>query len=232
MKPDPANTSTLKKFFNENPELTTYELASLANRSASTIRNWKRKCGIKAGQAGWGSKREEIPFTRQPEYKKKEIERVDDPTDWDNEAWFRQQYEGNGYGIPTVARMIGRSIALVKGRLEKYGIQTRSHAEAVKSKNPCYKKEWLEDRYIKQRWSLAKCAEEAGVVPYTIYNWLIGFNFEIRDIYEAMAGDRNPFHGRTHSEETKERIRQKILAIRNNVSGNGSEKEKVGQGSK
>lgn len=228
MTPKPSDVESLRAFFHEHPELTTYELAKVAGRSASTIRNWKRKCGIESDQTGWGSKRDSIPFINKPKKEKREVERVTDPNIWDNEAWFKQQYEKNSYGIPTISRIIGRSIALVKGRLEKYQVRVRSHAESVKSKNPCFDKDWLDEHYNRKRWSLTRCAQEAGVVPYTIYNWLVSFDFEIRDIYEAMSGDNNPFHGRTHSKETKEKIRQRILELRKS-SGNGSANKEAGK---
>ena len=226
MKPNPSDISSLKKFFSDNQEMTTYELARLANRSASTIRNWKRKCDIKAAETKWGSNRESTPFINKPAYKKRKIDLVRDPEIWDNEDWFRQQYEDKRFGIPIISRMINRSIPLVRGRLKKYGIETRTHHDSVKSTNTCCNKDWLEEYYIKKGWPIAKCAQEAGVVPYTIYNWLIKFQFEIRDIYEAMAGERNPFHGRKHSEETKNKIRQKIVSLRE-ISGNGSPHKKV-----
>jgi transposase len=215
---DPSDTNSIKKFFEENPYLSTYELAVRAGKSPSTIRNWKRKCGIIL---------KDSPFKTKREYKKRDVGTVDDAAVWDNEAWFREKYEDERLGIPTIARMIGRSVSLVAGRLIKYDISTRPHSDAVKSVNPACSEEWLYYHYATKElyteWcnknarqvdldggkthSLAKCAELAGVVPYTIYNWLVRFRIPMRDISEAMTGENNPFYGRKHSDATKARIR-------------------------
>lgn len=216
---DPSNLESVKKFFADNPYRTTYELAILAGRSPSTIRNWKRKCGVDL---------KESPFKGKREYKSRDVEKITDCHIWDNEEWFRQKYEQEGLGIPTIARMIGRSVSLVAGRLVKYEIATRSHADAVKSSNPYCNEEWLYTNYATRRqyidwciekkktpsddggksFPLAKCAEMANVVPYTIYNWLVHYKIPMRDISEAMSGEHNPFYGKKHSDETKTKIRE------------------------
>lgn len=216
---DPNNINSLKTFFDENPSLTTYELAMLVGKSPSTIRNWKRKCGIPL---------KESPFNTKRAYEKTNYGSENNAAIWDTVEWFRQKYEVEGLGIPTIAKIIGKSVSLVANRLSKYNIQTRTHADAVKSDNQFCDEEWLYKHYATREqyveWcdrntkapnpeggkslSLTKCAELAKVVPYTIYNWLVRFKVPMRDISEAMTGKHNPFYGRKHSEATKTKIKE------------------------
>jgi hypothetical protein len=223
---DPNNIDSLKKFFDENPSLTTYELAILVGKSPSTIRNWKRKCNIQL---------KESPFNTKRIYEPIKLEHVTDANIWDNEEWFRQKYHTEGLGIPTIAKIISKSVSLVANRLTKYEITTRSHADAVKSDNICCNEEWLYKHYAThsqyvewcdnnakateqdggKAYSLTKCAELAKVVPYTIYNWLVHFRVPMRDISEAMTGENNPFYGRKHTETTKQKIKDAYWKTRN-----------------
>lgn len=231
---NPNNINELKKFFEENPYLSTYELAMVAGKSPSTIRNWKRKCGLELKQS---------PFPKGREYTRREVESIQDQGIWDTKNWFNQKYAIEGFGIPTIAKIIGKSVSLVAARLKKYDIPTRPHNEAVKSSNQYCNEEWLHshyatrDQYVDwctrnakpvssdggQALSLAKCAKIAGVVPYTIYNWLVHFKIPMRDINEAMAGEGNPFYGKKHSDVTKQRIRESYWAKRTDTKDNPSE---------
>jgi hypothetical protein len=213
----------VKKYLQDNHFLTVYELAIEFGKSPSTVRNWRRRCGLSG----------KYPFKTRPTNRKKNVTVVKDKSTWDNAEWFEQQYTVNGHGIAMIAKMIDRSPRLVVLRLKKYGIETRSHSQAVRSNNPCADGKWLlyhygtRNEYEKEtenpdseggkEWSLKRCAEAAGVVPATIYNWLVrankeGFQINIRDLNEAVAGHRNPFYGKKHSEETKERLRQSSRA--------------------
>lgn len=223
---DPNNIDSLKKFFDENPSLTTYELATLVGKSPSTIRNWKRKCNIPL---------KESPFNTKRVYDPPKLESITDSNIWDNEEWFKQKYQVEGLGIPTIAKIISKSVSLVANRLTKYDIQTRTHADAVKSDNLCCNEEWLykyyatRNQYVEwcdnnakapdaeggKAYSLTKCAELAKVVPYTIYNWLVHFKVPMRDISEAMTGENNPFYGRKHTETTKQKIKDAYWKTRN-----------------
>lgn len=221
MEVDPSDIDALSAFLDEYDHYTTYELAQLVDRSPSTIRKWRKKCNKESTK---------MPFAnaKRPKPKKKQVTLVTDPDIWDNQEWFEEQYYEKGHGIPTIAKIIGRSVSLVVKRFDRYSIQTRSYRESMASKNPCCNKKWLMENYADRdqylEWcqehgvepisdggrgrTLAECAEEAGVVPYTIYNWLVKFRVSIRDINEAMVGERNPFFGRRHTEETKRKIRE------------------------
>lgn len=217
--PDRSTNEGKQRFLEENDGLSTYQLAVLAGKSASTIRNWKRK---------FQQPLKKSPFNHKPSGNSRPIEHVDDKSIWDNEEWFRQKYEIERIGIPTISKIISRSPALVSSKLDRYGVEIRKHAESVCSTNPCCNKDWLMAHYVTDEeyahWlkqldkdptvsrhpeaplSLSRCAAEASVVPYTIYNWLTKFDMNIRDIHDAMSGELNPFYGKTHTTETRQRI--------------------------
>jgi len=219
---NPGNIEELKKFFKEHKLYTTYEIAKLVDRSPSTIREWRRRCGIHGKQLFPNAKRKSQART----YIKvpKSV--------WDNRDWFFNEYQTKKHGMLIISKMIDRSTALVRNRLIKYGIDIRSHKEALQSDNSCCNEIWLMEHYADRkqyiRWNkrnstkskpgmgkgltLRECAKLADVKSaYTVYNWLVKYDIAIRDIHEAMAGNRNPFYKKRHSEETKEKIRQARL---------------------
>jgi len=226
MEIDESNKEALKKFFEEYYYLNNYELANLVGKSISTVRNWKRKCGIKAKTS---------PFKPRQEYPKQEIQQILDQNIWDNEEWFRVKYEQESIGIHTIAKIIGHSMSFVYNRLKKYDIQSRTHSDAVKSENQYCDEKWLYYNYATREqyleWcavnkynpelnggkalTLTECAEIANVVPYTLYNWLLRFHVPIRNMGEAMTGEHNPFYGKKHTDDTKAKLREKSQKLHN-----------------
>jgi len=214
----------IKAFLLEHTYLTVYEIAIQLDKSPSTIRTWRKKLGLSQGN----------PFKSQPQGRqKKATPSVTDPEIWDNAEWFEEQYYKKKLGIITISKIINKSPRLVVLRFKKYGIESRQHNEAVRSCHPCSKASWLyyhygtKEEYVQwakendlepdkdggKALSLKRCAEAAGVVPATIYNWLVrikrdGCAINMRDPYEAVAGERNPFYGKKHTEETKEKLRK------------------------
>jgi transposase len=227
----------VKQFLLDNEHLSIYEIAIKVNKSPSTIRNWRRKTGLS----------KKYPFKTRPTPKKADLPTIEDQEIWDNEEWFREQYETERRGIQAIAKIIKRSPRLVALRLQKYDIETRSHSQAVRSSNPCSDKKWLMHHYATKEeyakwasevgidedgglsWSLKKCSGIAGVVPATIYNWLVRINNEgcsinIRDLNESVAGERNPFFGKKHSPETIEKLKK----IYHEKHGNTDARPKAG----
>jgi predicted transcriptional regulator len=233
IKVDPKDLESIRAFFEAHPYHTTYELAELVNRSSSTIRAWRYKCGLSNGTPISGNRiRRKLPS-------------VTDPQIWDCKQWLYDMYHNHMYGIHSIAKIVNRSPSVISRRLRRYGISTRSHSESVESRHDCCSEQWLMEHYADRpsyeawctenniepepdggrEWSLLKCSEKAQVVPYTIYKWLLKFNIGTRDHYEALAGHRNPFYGKTHSDETKAIIREKSKKIRgvsNSESSTGS----------
>ena len=202
--PNPSDVEALRRFFEEHSDKSTYDLCRMIGRSASTIRNWRRNCGLPSKPS---------PFANmaRPVKPKEEVEALP-PEVWDNVEWFRQAYTDKKWGIPTIARQIGHGVAFVSSRLKRYNIQTRKHADSCASKNECCSEQWLMENYATKQqylewaqnkgiepsvecgrgYSIRKCARVAGVTPYTVYNWLAKFKISTRNIHDAMRGDLNP----------------------------------------
>lgn len=154
------------------------ELARELGVHPCTIRRWRKKTKVKS--------RFEPDVSAFREYKSpsKKLPKVTDPKIWDNREWFEEYYVNRRYGILKIKEIIGRSVCLVYNRLRKYGIEIINDIE---SDNSYCDEVWLREHYENKKWTLRKCAEAAGVNRYTIYNWLVKFDIEIRDNYEAQA---------------------------------------------
>tara|TARA_R100001244_G_scaffold25113_2_gene25370 strand:+ start:37791 stop:38489 length:699 start_codon:yes stop_codon:yes gene_type:complete len=186
---DPEDPKSLANFFQEFRGLTTPELAIVANASTGLIRTWKKRCGIAMKADPFIKKKK--PYTKVP----REV--------WDNADWLREHYIDKGIGIRTLAKIMGyRGFASVCDHLKRHGIETRKLVL-----DPCRSKDWLYYHYSTREeyleWcestnqkpdehggmglTLEGCAEQAGVVPYTILNWLSKFRMRIRDKHESTS---------------------------------------------
>jgi len=166
---DVSNKESLLNFFNKYNHLNNHDLAIIAGRSLTTIREWKRRCGLSVG------KKPIAPYTV---FKKK---LPTPPENWDCKEWFYDMYINKKYGVGIIAQSLQRSITLVKNRLKKYGIKLRTVAESKKSKNKYCNEIWLRKYYEELGWSAKKCSEAAGVCITTIYDWLVLFKIKKRD---------------------------------------------------
>lgn len=61
---------------------------------------------------------------------------------------------------------------------------------------------WLEIKYHREGWTQAEIAEDCGVSPRTIRNYMQRFDIETRD----LRGPNHPLAGRERDEETKAAI--------------------------
>lgn len=203
---NPQDLTALSQFFKDYEGLTTGELAILCKRSSETIREWKHrlKLGLRTN-----------PFKRNyASAKRTEVERVTDPLVWDNRDWFYNQYVVIGRGKALIGRVIKKTPAYVQDRLKYYKIERRKFEDAVRSTNPCCCEAWLYFNYATHKeyaeWclenrltpnplggrglGLVECAKMAGVVPYTIVNWLTKFRLHIRDAWESQLNRKNAKH--------------------------------------
>lgn len=172
----PRRIAELREMFDKYKWYTTYELASVLNIHPDTLNTWRKACGVSTGKKC---------ISKKPRKQRKEITAV--PKDiWDNKEWFETMYS-QGYGIPTIARMIGRSPPIVHKKFRQFGIPKRPYEEATATKNQCCNKQWLEDHYIKAKMTQNECAALAGVTDQTICKWLSKFQIPIRDRQEALA---------------------------------------------
>lgn len=207
VRPDPSNLKTLKLFFEENEYLSTTELAQIAGKSVRTIRLWRARCGIVSNGNGWGQQYASRPF-KGVSNKRQALPIVTNRKEWDTKEWFWQKYVVDGFGAPTIARIINRDERIVWHKLHVYGIPIREYAVAASSKNKCCTREWLEEHYEIYGFPLHKCADLAGVTAQTICNWLARFNIHIRDRYEAQAGERHRDYGKPSYGKFRRRTEQ------------------------
>lgn len=196
-----------RAFFRQNKYHTTMEQAQLAGVSIRTIQRWKKKTGILGKGNGWGNHHEERPFNG-VRHKKLAVQSI--PRELLTEKWLRETYEERGIGIHTIARMVNRDIATVRGQLRRFNIPMRKHSQAVRSTNPCCTREWLEEHYVVLGKSIRACAQLAEVSRYTIYNWLVKFSIPIRDKYECAAGELSPWFGNSSHGRHKNRTGKEV----------------------
>jgi transposase len=205
--PDGRDIRVLQMFFDTYKDMTTSELAQLANCQMETIRRWKKKCGIKIESGGWGSGLTERPLEFQEKQKKINAPPPLDREIWNNQPWFHQKYVVDGLGAGRIGRLIGKDSGYVYAKLKQFKIETRKTSGGV-SKNPCCNREWLVQHYEIEGLSLKKCAKIANVCAYTILRWLAKFNIYIRDRREATSGERNGFYGKKHTPEVLALLRE------------------------
>jgi len=197
IKVNPSDKEALLKFFETFKGLNNYQLAVLADRSTSTIRGWKRKCGLAA------KRKKSSRLKHKPNKKQKTL--IKFTGDWDNKEWLEKTYRE--YGIQSIAKMVGKNPITIRKRFKKYDIAIIPFEERVKSKNECCSKEWLyyhygdRDQYLK--WckenkvepdenggmglSPIECAALAGVVKETVIDWLTRFKIRIRSRYDPRT---------------------------------------------
>jgi len=174
----------------------TSEVAILEGLTIRGIQYRRKRKGIFSKGNGWGGNHKERPFNSIKPNKAMDLPRITDRNIWDNAAWFHEMYIVKRYGIYLISRMIDKDMFIVRKKLKRYKIKTRSIKEAVRSKNKCCTYEWLEENYIILGYSINKCAKLANVNGYTIIAWLTKFGIKIRDRYEAFEGERNVNYGK------------------------------------
>jgi len=192
----PTNLNDWNLFFQEYKDLSTADLAALAECSVGKIRSVKRKLGIEMKRDGamenYAAPRKADSFLSPT------------PEEWDNREWFYEHYVVQKLGKRTIARIIGRSKEIVFRRLDRYNIPHQRHTQEA---NPFCNGEWLVKHYCRKRDYIQWCeeneltphpaggmglplwqvAEIAGVNRYTIYNWLSKFGIYIRSETEAKS---------------------------------------------
>lgn len=70
----------------------------------------------------------------------------------------------------------------------------------------CWDKKWLYNEYIVKEKPISKIASELGCNHQTVWIWLKRHNIPRRSYSEARRGGKNPFFGKTHTEETVKKI--------------------------
>lgn len=155
------------------------DLAILVGKSTSTIRRWKRKCGLSSSKSPI--------FETETKTKKKDDISIVPPKNWDNKRWFEDMYNNNQLSLRQIAAILGRSKNLVIARLDEYGIEKRTHNQATKSENDFCNEEWLKKYYENNLWPIEWCAQAASVSNETINDWLVKFGIKKRTRAESIS---------------------------------------------
>lgn len=188
--------SGLNKSYSSKPDWVDAELMS-----GVTPRDIAVKAGIPIGTVRFWKR--QLKTSDKPKAKKTITPTV--LTGWDNKDWFVDQYITKKQGIPTIQKLIGKSVGFISDKLKEYGIERRSHKESMglhkKSNRPS--REWCIEHYVNKGWSIQKCSKELKLSDDTIINILNEFNIVLRDKSQQHIGELNSFFGKSHTEETR-----------------------------
>jgi len=207
--PKKKDIKTVRTWLIENNNISTEDLARLFGLSINKIQEWKIKCDVinpidkklfkiwvrykhysvseaclilgitprsykyylnKYGVNKY--KNDSDQFCKQ-ESKEIEYESIELPN---TKAELEDLLEN--HGLRTIAKMASVSISRVRQQIRKFNIN--NNRDKFQSTNQFNNINWLKDKYVEKEWSLRKCANEAGVSPHTIRNWLIFHNLKPR----------------------------------------------------
>ncbi len=119
--------------------------------------------------------------------------------------WLYQKYVVEGLGTTRIGRLVGRHPKRVYEWLRDLGIPLREKWQGnVPSRQPFHDPDWLKSEYEKGR-NCYDIAEECGVVPGTVFRYMVRFGIETRSTHESLRlagtqvrlfGEKNPMWGR------------------------------------
>jgi transposase-like protein len=171
---DRTDLESLRQWFNEHSYLTSNNICQIAGISLKTLRRWRRAIG-QAGPKRLPPRRRKQPPRPLPT----------PPPDWRAGTWLEDQYQR--YSVRDIARVIGRSYTFTRRLLRRRGVVLRPLREAIRSKNPCCTRAWLDQHYTVAGLSLTRCARLAGVSSSTMTSWLLQFDFMVRSPSEQLT---------------------------------------------
>jgi len=109
-----------------------------------------------------------------------------------NEDWLRKKYVDEKKSFNNIANQLDCSTWSVHHALKKYDISTRSkgNTQMINLKNdetkPYTDENWLRHHYRTLGKSTPEIADEVGVTPYTILDWLEKFGIQTRSLKSAQ----------------------------------------------
>lgn len=154
------------KFFKENAGRSYSEISEITGVPATRVQYLAR-----VAKYGSGSKlsRGRIDFRGE----KPEV----DPSLIGHPAWLKKQYETEGLGAPSIAKMLGVHVRDVYKAFKKYGIERRTVSQSMNLvfRDVRPSKEWLEEHYVKLGWNFEQCAARLGIDWKTVKAALIQY---------------------------------------------------------
>lgn len=121
--------------------------------------------------------------------------------------------------IPVTCAMCGNGLFRHESKSGMYFCNTDHKAQwqRQQKEHDGFDKVWLSDQYVSQRKSADQIAREIGRDPKRVWEWLRDYGIATRPRgtdygHGFKSGNESSFKGRKHSQETKEKIRQRRLA--------------------
>jgi hypothetical protein len=167
---DTGNPKSLRQWFESHPYLKANDHALIAGVGLDTIGRWKR-------QAGLTTQKKSIPRPIQEPY----VNTIKVPANWATKEWL--EHNITIFGARQIARAAGCSRSKVRKLLRRFNIRIPK----VRLRHACRTENWLREYVIRRRWSLEKCAKEAGVSKQTISRWLTGFGIHVQASRECQT---------------------------------------------
>lgn len=149
-----------------------------------------------------------------------------------DKQWLEEKYFWEGLSCREIAVIVGCNKSTVLDAFKRLNILRRTIPEANRNriKYPeLHDKKWLEEKYLDEKLSSLKIAEIIGCDSVSVRRALRYFSIPIRTISEALkgkeisektknkmsaaqkghrCGEENPFYGKHHTEETKNKRRE------------------------
>lgn len=125
-------------------------------------------------------------------------------------------YNGQNVSVEELAHSLNICVLTVRRWLRYRGIKI---GHKKKSHIP-FSKEELAQLYCNEHMSQSKIAEKCGFSQATIGHWMIKLGIPRRTTSELTSGSSNPFYGKNHTPESKEKERNS--GYHKNLSGSNN----------
>jgi len=156
-------------------KLSTYQVGRLSKIGGQTISKWLKKYNIPIRSRGESNHFFCIQRMKSNEYY--------------NKKWLHQKYIIEGLSAVKISRICGINDVKIGCWLREFNIPIHTHYSSYNSL--IYKwldKEWLYEKYIKERLSTPEIAKLYKISCSTIREYLIKYNIPIRSVGEARKG--------------------------------------------
>lgn len=123
--------------------------------------------------------------------------------------WVYEHYCNRGMSCPQVGSILGVSASAVRRALVRLGIPRREHSQnTVGSGNPMYGKKHTEEtrKKMSERYVSDTTKKKMSVAAINKFNHQPELRENLSSLAKRRTGVRNPFYGKQHSDQTKDKI--------------------------